>query len=354
MTGTRKALLRLAAAVVFVVPSLLGATGSSAAPSKAQVEAAKQKLSDLNQQLEGLVALYDQQLTALQAAQAKLQQARQQRDQSRALADSYTADLAKAAVQAYTGMGSQLDVLLGASSFTQFSDRMEFMGRITQSDSDLAAQAAAAQQQARWAAQQYNSAVQQQQKARDALLSQVNSIKAAVAQQQRLYTTLHKNYTQALAAEKAAERAAQQAANGSPAPSGGGVGGGGGGGFVAPPNATAAQIAIDAAKSVIGTPYVWGGASPQTGFDCSGLVMWAYAQAGISMPHSSFTQYDIFPHVSRDQLQPGDLVFFYGPPPSHVGLYVGGGQMIDANHTGGSVGLRTVYWSVFIGGARPS
>ena len=183
-------------------------------------------------------------------------------------------------------------------------------------------------------------------------MSQVNSIKSAVAHQQHLYDSLHRSYAQALAAEKAAEQAAQQAANGT-APSAGGGGSGGGGGFVPPPNASAAQIAIAAAKSMLGTPYVWGGASP-SGFDCSGLVMWAYAQAGISMTHSSYTQYADFPHVTRDQLLPGDLVFFYGPPPSHVGLYIGGGQMIDANHTGGSVGIRTVYWSVFIGGARPS
>jgi peptidoglycan DL-endopeptidase CwlO len=351
MTRTRKALLRLTAAVVFVVPSLL-APSSNAAPSKAQVASAKAKLAALNQQLEGMVAKYDQALTALQASEAKLQQAKSQRDQSRTLADSYRSNLDAAAVQAYTGMGSQLNVLLGASSFTEFSDRLEFMGTIAQSDSDLAARAAAAQQQAAWAAQQYSAAVKQQQADRNSLLAQVQSIKSAVAKQQQLYNQLHKSYAQALAAEKAAEQAAQQAANGDPSPPGGG--GGGGGGFVPPPNATAAQIAIAAAKSVLGTPYVWGGASPSGGFDCSGLVMWAYAQAGISMPHSSITQYEIFPHVSRDQLLPGDLVFFYGPPPTHVGLYIGNGQMIDANHTGGWVGIRTVYWSVFIGGARPS
>ena len=63
-------------------------------------------------------------------------------------------------------------------------------------------------------------------------------------------------------------------------------------------------------------------------------------------------RYQEFPHVSSSDLQPGDLVFFYAGP-EHVGLYIGGGMMIDANHTGGSVGIRPVYWSVFTGAARP-
>ena len=85
----------------------------------------------------------------------------------------------------------------------------------------------------------------------------------------------------------------------------------------------------------LGVPYVWGGASP-SGFDCSGLVMYVYAQLGVSLPHSAAMQYDCGTHVSRDQLEPGDLVF-YGSPIHHVGIYVGNGDMIDAPYTGASV-----------------
>ena len=74
----------------------------------------------------------------------------------------------------------------------------------------------------------------------------------------------------------------------------------------------------------LGTPYVWGGASPG-GFDCSGLVVYAYAQVGVSLPHSSYAQYGAGVPVSYDQLQPGDLVFFYGL--GHVGIYIGGGSV---------------------------
>jgi cell wall-associated NlpC family hydrolase len=112
------------------------------------------------------------------------------------------------------------------------------------------------------------------------------------------------------------------------------------------------QAVLDAAYSVIGTPYQWGGASPETGFDCSGFTMWSWAHAGVSLPHSSAAQYSALPHVAREDLQPGDLLFFYSPI-SHVAMYVGGGRMIHASHPGVPVGVVSVYWDSFVGAARP-
>jgi cell wall-associated NlpC family hydrolase len=89
--------------------------------------------------------------------------------------------------------------------------------------------------------------------------------------------------------------------------------------------------AASIAMHYLGVPYVWGGATP-SGFDCSGLVMYVYAQLGISLPHFAAAQYGFGTPVSRDQLQPGDLVFFNGL--DHVGIYIGGDQMIHAPHTG--------------------
>ena len=85
------------------------------------------------------------------------------------------------------------------------------------------------------------------------------------------------------------------------------------------------------AERYLGVPYVWGGASP-SGFDCSGLVMYVYAQLGVSLPHNAAAQYDMLAARPASDLEPGDLVFFYGL--GHVGIYVGGGTFIHAPHTG--------------------
>jgi cell wall-associated NlpC family hydrolase len=99
-----------------------------------------------------------------------------------------------------------------------------------------------------------------------------------------------------------------------------------------------------------GDPYVWGGAGPSV-FDCSGLVMWAYAQVGISLPHFTGNQWNSGVHVSRSQLQPGDLVFFF-PDISHVGLYVGNGLMLDAPTFGQPVQIQPIFWSAYVGAVR--
>jgi cell wall-associated NlpC family hydrolase len=99
-----------------------------------------------------------------------------------------------------------------------------------------------------------------------------------------------------------------------------------------------------------GDPYVWGAAGPSA-FDCSGLVMWAYAQVGISLAHFTGDQWNEGEHISRSELEPGDLVFFY-PDIGHVGLYVGNGLMVDAPTFGQPVQVQPVFWSAYVGAVR--
>ena len=112
-----------------------------------------------------------------------------------------------------------------------------------------------------------------------------------------------------------------------------------------------ADGAIAYARAQVGKPYCYAGAGPSC-FDCSGLTMRAWGAAGVSMPHYSGAQYAMFPHVPLNAMQPGDLVF-WGPGGSeHVGLYIGGGQMIAAPHTGDVVKVQAVYGSP-VGAVRP-
>ena len=106
-----------------------------------------------------------------------------------------------------------------------------------------------------------------------------------------------------------------------------------------PPASTLGGQAVAIAERYLGVPYVWGGASP-SGFDCSGLTMYVYSQLGVSLPHNAAAQYLSLPHVSESDLQPGDLVFFDGL--NHVGIYIGGGSIIHAPHTGTVVQISSL------------
>ncbi len=110
------------------------------------------------------------------------------------------------------------------------------------------------------------------------------------------------------------------------------------------------EQALRFALTRIGDPYVWGGAGPDD-FDCSGLVMWAYAQVGISLDHFTGDQWNEGEHISRSQLQPGDLVFFFADI-SHVGLYVGNGLMLDAPTFGQDVQIQPIFWDAYVGAVR--
>jgi peptidoglycan DL-endopeptidase CwlO len=112
-----------------------------------------------------------------------------------------------------------------------------------------------------------------------------------------------------------------------------------------------ASVAVSTAQAQLGKPYVYAGSGPSV-FDCSGLTMYAWAAAGVSLPHNAEAQYDSLPHVSQGDLQPGDLVFF-GDPIHHVGMYVGGGTMIEAPYTGVDVRYHTIYRPDYAGAARP-
>jgi hypothetical protein len=124
------------------------------------------------------------------------------------------------------------------------------------------------------------------------------------------------------------------------------------------PGAPTNQI-IDLARAQIGKPYVWGGASPQTSFDCSGLVQWVYRQVGVQLPRTAQQQYHASIRIPREQLQPGDLVFFAHTYPSHepithVGIYVGNGRMINAPTQGDVIremAVFTGFWGAHYAGA---
>ena len=260
------------------------------------------------------------------------------------------------------GSPTTLDVLAGAKSLSQVIDRAEAAHAMSQQDSALGTKAL-----------QWEQAVQKRQhnltqlRAKRtstvrSLASQRRQIDAALAHQQRLLASIHSSIHQLqvqeaqqeaaaraaaearLRAIAAARAAAAAAAAATPTPT-----------YTIPPtpqilgtgagHPEAAHIAL----RYLGVPYVWGGYSP-SGFDCSGLVMFVYGQLGISLPHYTVSQWDVTQPIAQSQAQPGDLIFFNGL--EHVGIYLGGGQMVDAPHTGSVVRVDNIYGFGSIDGFR--
>ena len=102
-----------------------------------------------------------------------------------------------------------------------------------------------------------------------------------------------------------------------------------------------ANVAVQAALSKLGSPYQWGATGPDT-FDCSGLMVWAWGQAGVRLPRTSRDQFATLRSISRAELQPGDLVFAGYPEVHHVGMYIGDGMIVHAPYTGSTVSIRSM------------
>ena len=253
-----------------------------------------------------------------------------------------------------------MDGLLGADSIAEFSDRLEFMGAVAESDAEIARQASNARQEAEWAADRFADTLAERRRQVASIEDKLGQLDSMIDEQAALYEQLNQDRQEYLAyveaqraaLEQAREAAAQEAAQEAEPPAETSADSGG---YVPPVNGSAAQIAVAAARSVEGTQYVWGSADPSVGFDCSGLTSWAWAQAGVYIPHSSAAQYSSLPHVPLGSVQPGDLIFYYSPI-SHVALYVGGGQIIHATHPGpdGAVHYSSMYgYGSPVGATRP-
>ena len=119
-----------------------------------------------------------------------------------------------------------------------------------------------------------------------------------------------------------------------------------------PSTSSRAAIAVAAAKSQVGVPYVKYMSKEGVGFDCSGLTMYAWKQAGVSLPHQSRAQFARGPQIPTEYIEPGDLVYFHSPI-SHVGIYIGGGMMVDAPGVGRNLRIAAVTWSKVVGVTRP-
>jgi cell wall-associated NlpC family hydrolase len=351
--------LGVAIAALGVAASANADPGSVAA-KQAQAQQVLAQIQQIDRSLGGAVEAYNLANVRLHKIEGDLRENRKQLTLARANLKVAQKSLAARLVTAYTSTqdNSTLAVLLGSSSFEDMLNRVEEINSTSSQDASIVQQVKSSKAAIQRHQVELRNAHAEQQRVVAERAAEKQHIESQLAQRRQLLSSIRGEIARIKAAEAAQQRQLEAAAqarlsSAAPAPPVTGVGVGAStpeGSTVAPPNVHGGVVGI--AMQYLGVPYVWGGASPR-GFDCSGLVMYVFAQVGVSLPHSSYAQYNMGTPVSISQLQPGDLVFFAGA--SHVGIYIGGGQFIHAPHTGDVVKISSLsgwYSSEFAGGRR--
>jgi cell wall-associated NlpC family hydrolase len=353
-TGWAPIVVVAAASAAGLLLAVGPASGQTITSKRAQAEAIMAQVDSLNGNLEQTIEAYDyanvqlQQIDEDLASNAKhLAAAKKSLVVSRARIAERLRDLY------INGQGdSTLEVILGSSSLDDIIARLDAIERVSSQDAQILRTVKRYRKEVETRRSNLEKARTSQAQIVEDRAAQKQSIESQLAEQNRLLSSVKDEIAQmraeeaqrqaALAAQarQRAEAAAlaqqvqQDTADQAYTPS-----------YETPtydPNLPAAKYGgvVSIALQYLGVPYVWGGSSPSTGFDCSGFTSYVYAQVGIYLPHHAASQYSMGTAVPYDQLAPGDLVFFSGL--GHVGIYIGSGQFVHAPHTGDVVRISSL------------
>ena len=310
------------------------------ADPRPSIQSVQRQIAALSAQADRAVEAYDTARIAMTSAQQRsgISRARVHREQ--AALDKVRKSLAGVLASTYRNGGTDgLVTLVTTSDPQSFLERSASLDQLARGQAEQLAAIATARH--RLAAAEAVAALDlSAQKAVAKLLSrQRSAIEHTLAQQRAVLAGLRaderRRFDQLQAAGAAAARASRDRGYAS---------------YTGPASGRAA-IAVQEAYRKLGDPYQWAAAGPDR-FDCSGLTMWVWAKAGVSLPHSSEAQFNVGHHVSRADIQPGDLTFYGGSDIHHVGIYIGGGKMISAPHTGDVVKIQDAFRSDYAGAVR--
>jgi peptidoglycan DL-endopeptidase CwlO len=342
---------------------LSGATSDAAA--------AEERLEELEVDFALAVEAYNEAQAALDEAREKVAEAREELAEVEARIgenEDQAGDFVRRLYQ--HGSGFEFEALLGAEDLTDAQMRAVYLRSTAQTHytivetlkvdrtvqatvlaqlRELEAEAADAERELAAQREHVEGLVEAQQEERDELRAVVAAAEADLQaaqtelseaeeehrrEQERLERERREREAAERAAREAAERAAREAAQQQEQSSSGSSG--------TPASSDRAQQAVDAALSQVGKPYQWGAAGPDS-YDCSGLTMWAWRQAGVSLPRTSRQQYAATQRISRSELRPGDFVFFAKPgrPIHHMAMYIGNGDVVEAPFTGENVRVNS-------------
>jgi cell wall-associated NlpC family hydrolase len=336
-----KAALAVSSVLVIGIASLGLSAAADPRPTLAEVQA---QVDDLNHQAEQATERYNAATDELAEVQRRLDAATADVARQQAKVTELTKDMGGFAAASYRtgGMDPTMQVFLA-------EDPTEFLAQASVVDAYASQQAGAlrtvAVERQRLAEQEAAAADEEGRLARvgDRLETEQQEIERKLAEAQRLLDSLEAEQRAQLerdraARDEASRSAARAATDALPAVTG----------DVAVSGRAGQAVAFALAQ--VGKPYSWGATGPSA-YDCSGLTLAAWASAGVSLPRSSSAQYGAGTRVSRSELQPGDLVFYYSPI-SHVAMYIGGGQIVHATHPGSPVQVDPVGLMPYSGATR--
>lgn len=328
----------IAAAAVLTTAGIVTAAGSAGAQPQPTIDQVQAKLKKLTNQENFLIQRYDQVNENLKSANQQLTLVNHEVAKDRAAMNGMRDEIAQIAATVYeNGSMTSTAALLTSDNPQTLLSQSAILTHLSTSNHQQLAQFIATNKQLLGAQNMAKRTTAAISKLKKQLTNQKSSLQKLIKQQQGILQTL-------------TQQQRQQQLGGS-----GSGSGGGGGQHYHGPTGTQAQKAVAFAYDQLGCPYVFGGTGPcGSGFDCSGLTSSAWAYAGISIPRTSEEQAGL-PAVARADLQPGDIVEFAGD--SHVGLYVGGNEVIDAPQPGMNVEKISLndpwYASNYDGAVRP-
>jgi cell wall-associated NlpC family hydrolase len=318
-----------------LMPLTVLSTGPLTAQAIPTASRLEDQLDQLNRESDQLVEQYNQSNEALQRIRRSLKGLRAQASGAEADVRKLQQVLGARASAAYVqGAGSAVAAVLGSDDPAAAIARVQVLELLAANDGDLMDQLGVA-------GQALGERKRNLVAAERAQAAEVDRLQAKKAEVERAADKTRALLSRMRAADRPSAPTRPSNPVAPPPPAGGGGGGGGGG----------ATAVVAYARAQVGKPYCYGGSGPGC-FDCSGLTMMAWRQAGVSLPHSSAAQYNVGRRISASELQPGDLIFYYSPI-SHVSVYIGGGQRISATHTGDYVRVQSLGSSI-VGYARPN
>jgi cell wall-associated NlpC family hydrolase len=352
--------LRLLAGLLLAALGFAVLPGSAAADPTPSLGEVQRRVDALNKDAADAAERYNTAKVALTETNRKMRSAQNRYAVTKRHLDAMKALVGRIAVASYKSGGVDPTVALVLSEDPQtFLRQAADLSQVTRHQSAMLQGMEAARLQA---AVDRKAVADQKARAsalQDKIAAEKDAIESRLAQARDVLARLEaKQRERLLAMQRAATQRAVSARSDAPRASrssrdsgaGNDSAGGGGGSYDGPSSGRAGE-AVRTAYAQLGDPYAWGAAGPGS-FDCSGLTMYSWASAGVSLPHSSSAQYGVVRHVAISDLQPGDLVFYYSPI-SHVGIYIGGGKIIDAPYPGLSVHISGLNSMPLVGAGRP-